>query len=154
MTHYDPFKVIPAVLVAVMKGDEVLLAKRHNTSYMDGWYGLPGGHLEASETVQSGASREVAEEVNIKVEPADLELFQIYQNDQPNTKRQYIGFLFRATKWTGDPAAMEEKVKDVEFFPLDNLPENLIPYHREALQNIYGPSIKTIFTTLYGADKR
>ena len=150
---YDPFKVIPAVLVAAIKDGEVLLARRHKTSYMDGWYGLPGGHLEPGESIQEGAARELLEELNVVARPADMELFHVYQNNQPNTNRQYIGFIFRVQKWSGTPMSMEEKVKDVQLFKLSNLPERLIPYHREALDNIGGPAISTTFTTLYGSDR-
>lgn len=148
---YDPYKVIPAVLVAVLKGNKVLLARRNNTSYMDGWYGFPGGHLEDEETLQEGAVRELKEEVGLIAKPEDLELFHVYQN-RNTPGRQYLGFMFRTRKWSGSPEDKELKVQGAEFFDLDKLPENLIPYHRETLKEIDGPAIKTTFIQLGSFD--
>lgn len=145
---YDPYKIIPAVLVAIIKEDKkVLLARRNNTSYMDGWYGLPGGHLEENETLQEGAVREVKEEVGLLIDPGELELFQIYQN-QNTPGRQYIGFIFRAKKWAGRPEAGEDKVEGVEFFDMKKLPDKIIPYHKKAIENIKAPAMDIIFTPL------
>lgn len=135
---YNPYKIIPAVLVAVIKGNEVLLARRVNTTYMDGWYALPGGHLEDNETLPEGAARELKEETGLSVKPADLELFHVYQN-KGTPGRQYIGFMFRARKWKGKPGLQEDKADDINFFNINNLPEKLIPYHRTTLLNLEKP---------------
>lgn len=148
---YNPYKIIPAVLVAVLKDNQVLLAKRNSTAYMDGWYGLPGGHLEDDETLQEGTIRELREEVGLITKPEDLELFHIYQN-RNTPGRQYIGFMFRTRKWSGKPEDKEYKVQGAEFFRLDKLPEKLIPYHRETLKEVNGPAIKTTFIQLGSFD--
>jgi 8-oxo-dGTP diphosphatase len=147
---YDPYKIVPAVLVVIVQGDDVLLARRVGTTYMDGWFGLPGGHLEVDETLQEGAAREVFE-VGLTVRPEDLELFHIYQN--MNTPGwQYIGFMFRATRWSGEPKPGEDKVADIGFYNLDNLPDKLIPYHHETLKHLHDSAIKITFTALGSFD--
>lgn len=144
---YDPYKIIPAVLIAAIKDDRVLLARRRETSYMDGWYGLPGGHLEANETLQEGAVRELREETDLVAKPEDLELFHVYQNiNTPG--RQYIGFMFRLAKWQGRHKDNESKVEGAKFFDLSSLPDKLIPYHKEALNKIDGPAIEITFVPL------
>ncbi len=149
---YDPYKIIPAILVAAYKDDEVLLTRRKNTSYMDGWYSLPGGHLEEHETLQEGAAREMEEETGIKINPENLELFRIYQNKN-TPDRQYIGFIFRINKWSGDAGVVEEKSDDVKFFSLGKLPEKIIPYHREAINYLKSsPKIDITFTPLGSFD--
>lgn len=40
-----------AIHVFLVRDDEVLLLKRFNTGYKDGFWGVPAGHLEADETV-------------------------------------------------------------------------------------------------------
>lgn len=51
---------------AVMDGDKVLLVKaRTHNGYEDHW-SLPGGVVEAHETIEQGAAREVAEETGIE----------------------------------------------------------------------------------------
>jgi ADP-ribose pyrophosphatase YjhB (NUDIX family) len=147
---YNPYKIVPAVLVAVINNNKVILGRRVGTGYMDGWYGLPGGHLEDNESLQDGAVREAREEAGVKINPADLELFHIYQNLQKDTGRQYIGFIFRARKWEGSPKAADEWTEAVDFFDLDELPGKMIDYQKAALLHINGPSIKTTYTQLDG----
>lgn len=53
------------------KGSELLIIKRANDPHIDEW-ALPGGFLEVGETWQEGASRELFEEVGIKIEPEKL----------------------------------------------------------------------------------
>jgi ADP-ribose pyrophosphatase YjhB (NUDIX family) len=112
---------------------------------------LPGGHLEDNETLQEGAARELNEEVGIEVKPDDLELFHVYQN-RNTPGRQYIGFIFRAKKWSGTHQDREEKVRGAEFFNLDDLPSKLISYHRETLRYIDDPAIQTTFIQLESFD--
>ncbi len=148
---YRPYKIIPAVLVALLKDGQVLLARRAGTGYMDGWYGLPGGHLEEDETLQEGAAREVLEEVGIKLNPKKLELFHIYQN--MNTPgRQYAGFIFRTDMWIGEYNSKEDKVEDVELFDLDRLPDRTIPYHKQALSDIKRQPINITYTPIGSFD--
>jgi 8-oxo-dGTP pyrophosphatase MutT (NUDIX family) len=144
---YNPYKVIPAVLVVLVRNGEVMLAKRVGTSYMDGWYGIIGGHLEEDETLQEGAAREVLEEIGVKVDPSRLELFHIYQN-QNTPGSQYLGFVFRASDWLGQAESKEDKVEGLEIFSLHDLPKKLIPYHRDVLEHINDAAISITFTPL------
>ena len=148
---YDPFKVIPAVMVVLTQAEKILLVKRTDTGYMDGMYALPGGHLEKDEPLVEGAARECLEEIGISVDPKELQLIHIYQNVQKDTNRQYIGFLFRCRKWQGEPSIKDPKVADVKFFDLDTLPDNLIPYHRQAFKHINDPPITITYTELNGS---
>ena len=42
---------------------KILTVKRKNTGYLDGWYGLPAGHIEGIETIKEAMQREIQEEV-------------------------------------------------------------------------------------------
>lgn len=149
---YDPYKVIPAVLLAVYRNNKILLTRRRNTSYMDGWYSLPGGHMEENETLQECGERELKEETGLRVLQEDLELYLIYQN-QNTPGRQYLGFIFRTDKWQGGHGIHEDKSDDVDFFALNDLPEKLIPYHLEAIKRVKNQNhIEIIYTPLGSFD--
>jgi 8-oxo-dGTP diphosphatase len=126
MTDRISFK--SAVFTFLKEGNKVLLLRRTNTGWMDGFYEPPAGHLEHGETLQKGALREIEEETGVKVKSQDLKLTHIYQTyvikDGP-----YIGFMFVVNKWEGNPQIMEpEKCDDMQFFDLDSLPDKITPY--------------------------
>ncbi|TPK60281.1 MULTISPECIES: NUDIX domain-containing protein [unclassified Mesorhizobium] len=60
-------KVIPAVSVAVVRGDAVLLVKRARQP-SQGFYAFPGGKVEAGETLEQAARRELLEETQLQAE--------------------------------------------------------------------------------------
>jgi 8-oxo-dGTP diphosphatase len=129
-------KLLPAVFTLLIKGNKVLLLRRFNTGWLDGYYDPPAGHLEPNETLQEGAARELMEEAGVEVDPKDLKLVHIYQNYN-SLKVPYIGFVFVAKKWHGEPKIQEyEKCDDMQFFGLDNLPGKTTPYAKEALKGI------------------
>ena len=48
-----------------------------------------------------------------------------------------VDFFITAKKWKGEPKNMEpHKCDDLRWFELDNLPENIIPYIKQAIGNI------------------
>jgi NAD+ diphosphatase len=57
--------ICPAIIVAVTKGEEILLA--HNKGFKNNMYSLIAGFVEAGEDLKSTVKREVFEEVGIKV---------------------------------------------------------------------------------------
>jgi 8-oxo-dGTP diphosphatase len=134
MSNNGRLKVIPSVFAAIIKDGKVLLLRRQNTGWLDGYYDLPAGHLEDKEKLKDGAARELEEEAGIKVVAKDLKLFHIHQNHHKPDAPHY-GFMFLVRKWNGQPKLMEpEKSDDIRFFGLDNLPEKITPYVKEALE--------------------
>ena len=59
-------RISPAVIVAVRKGDRILLA--HNRNFPEGRYSLLAGFMEMGETIEETAAREVKEEAGIEIE--------------------------------------------------------------------------------------
>jgi 8-oxo-dGTP pyrophosphatase MutT (NUDIX family) len=76
--HPDGYASIVDVCVLLQRADGwVLLAERANTGFSDGQLGVPGGRLEAGESVAAGAARELAEETGVVVDPVELELLHV-----------------------------------------------------------------------------
>lgn len=62
------YKSLVAVFAIILKDDNVLLQKRINTGYKDGWYDLgTSGHLEENESLEAAMQRELLEELGISV---------------------------------------------------------------------------------------
>lgn len=126
------FKLILSVYLILVKDGKVLLLRRANTGYEDGKYGLPSGHADGGESGRSAIVREAEEEAGVNIEPADLSFAHCMHRIQ-NDER--VDFFYTAEKWQGGPRNMEpEKCDDLSWFPLDSLPDNIIPYIRQALE--------------------
>lgn len=116
-----------------MRNEKIVLLRRFNTGYMDGYYGLPAGHLDEHESMSNAVSREVAEEIGIKTNPKDYQLVQVMHRKE-NDER--IDLFFVNNKITKEPINNEiDKCDDVGWFPLDDLPKNTVPYIRRAIEN-------------------
>jgi 8-oxo-dGTP diphosphatase len=67
MIRFDPPQPILGVSIAVFREGRVLLATRTKPP-SDGTFSLPGGHVEAGESLEEAALRELEEEVGVKAE--------------------------------------------------------------------------------------
>jgi 8-oxo-dGTP diphosphatase len=125
------FAVIASVYLLLSRGGEILLMRRTNTGYEDGKYGLIAGHLDAGEPLTHAAVREAFEEADIRIDPNDLVLKTTMHRQQDDR----IDFFFEIKKWQGTPRNAEpRKCDDLRWFRLDQLPENTIPYIRQAIE--------------------
>lgn len=99
--------VIPAVSVAAIRDDKVLLVKR-GRSPSRGYYAFPGGRVEAGETDEEAARRELLEETGVSV--GELRLLRIV-HIPPSTAEGAPGYtlkVFAATMTEGEPVAGDD----------------------------------------------
>jgi 8-oxo-dGTP diphosphatase len=149
MASPERFKIHIAAYLALQKDGEVLLSRRFNTGYRDGEYSLVARHLDGGETAKQSIIREAREEAGITLNPQDLTVAHIMHRYRPD--REYIDIFLTAEKWTGSPQNMEpDKCDDLRWFNLKNLPNNLLPEVRQALDAI----IKGEFYGEFGWDDK
>ncbi|MEN9558178.1 MAG: hypothetical protein RL141_547 [Candidatus Parcubacteria bacterium] len=98
----DRHKLTPAVFIFLEREGRVLFFRRLHGWY-EGLFDVPAGHLEAGETFQDAACRELREETGISVFSTDLELVHLLEYPD----RGYLYVFFRVTRWVGDPRIME-----------------------------------------------
>lgn len=111
---------------------EVLTIKRKNTGFMDGYFGLPAGHIEGKELPIVAMQREILEEVGLHVEFENLQLIHIAYRIQED--RMAIDFYFRVAHFHGTPRNAEpEKSEGISWIDWKN--EKKMQF-RETLSNI------------------
>ncbi len=81
------------VLVIVRRDGMILLTERAGGVYMAGSWAVPGGKVEAGETVEQAAVRELVEEVGIQVRPADVRFVGVTHHCPPHGDAR-VGFAF------------------------------------------------------------
>jgi len=130
----ERFKLIPTSHLVLINDDKILLLRRFNTGYEDGNYSVVAGHLDGDETFIQAMVREAKEEAGIGIKPEDLEVVHVMHR-KSNDER--IDFFIQAKSWVGVPKIMEpDKCDDLSWFGLDNLPDNVIPYVKQAIEHI------------------
>ena len=130
----ERFHLKSAVHLFLMRGDEVLLLRRHNTGYEDGNYSVIAGHLDGGEEVKRAMLREAREEAGIEIDADDLEVVHVMHR-RSNDER--VDFFLKATRWRGEPVNLEpHKCDELRWRPVDDLPANTISYVRRAIENV------------------
>ena len=130
----DRFSLIPEAHVFLMKNEvEVLLLKRFNTGYEDGNYSVIAGHVDGNEEVKEAAIREAKEEAGIEIQPSDIEVVGVMHRKAEDER---VSFFLAASKWSGDTVNAEpDKCDDLSWHSVHDLPANMVPYVRRALEN-------------------
>jgi 8-oxo-dGTP pyrophosphatase MutT (NUDIX family) len=113
--------------------NQVLLLRRFNTGYADGQYSVPAGHLDGGETVIAAAAREGLEETGLQIDAGDVAFSSVVHRMNGDER---VDFFVHIQRWAGEPANTEpDKCDDLRWASVDDLPENVIPYVKQAIQN-------------------
>ena len=90
-----------------------------NHTYVRGWH-LPGGGVEAGETIATALARELAEEGNIELTTPPL-LHGVFFNHRVSQRDHVACFIVQAFRQSAPPAPNHE-IAASGFFALDELP--------------------------------
>lgn len=135
----DRFKIKFAVYLIARRGDEVLLSRRFNTGYMDGKYSLVSGHVDGGEPADEALIREVQEEAGVRLEKDALKLVYTLHRLKLNKDDEYLDLFFECRDWQGEFSIQEpEKCDALDWFDVNNLSENTLPYVRHVLETYSG----------------
>ena len=135
MTHKEHFRIYVAAYLLLIKDGKVLLLRRINTGYQDGKYSLVAGHLDGEETAKQSIIREAKEEAGITLSSENLKVVHVMH--RLTADREYIDIYLEAEKWDGEIKNMEpEKCGDLSWFPVKNLPQNIVPEVKFVVENL------------------
>ena len=126
------FQLIVDVHLLLLSEGEVLLGRRANTGYGDGAYEPPSGRLAERETLVEAAVRVAGAQVGIVLDPARVSLAHV-MHDVSGAGR--MAFFLTADGWEGAAGAATNSYSDFGWYPLAELPANMIDRARVAVRN-------------------
>ena len=127
--------LVAVYLIAINDRREILLLRRANTGYRDGYYDMPAGHLEKGETLRQSAIRELKEETGLSALEDDLEFVELLHRVSTD-ERVYLDVFFQVKQWIGVADIMEpSKCDDLKWFSLEELPQNIVPHQLQVMQD-------------------
>ncbi|MFC1400654.1 NUDIX domain-containing protein [Streptacidiphilus sp. N1-5] len=127
-----PAHVRVGVQAVLLRDGQVLLGLRRNTFGAGSW-GLPGGHLEAGETLTEAAHRELAEEAGLIAH--DSRVCCVTDPDPAANHHMQVGV--KVLSYSGFVKVREpERCAQWRFWPLDGLPEPLFVGSVEVLRSV------------------
>lgn len=134
---YDISRPYTAAFVLFRKNGKVAFVLRQNTGWMDGYWGLISGKVEKDESFTDCAIHEAKEEAGITLAPDNLEYIHTQHRYNKDEDTTWVDVFFEAKKWSGELVNTEPHVhKELAWFALDKLPENIIPQVEHALKAI------------------
>ncbi len=114
------------VQVIIADAKKVLLMQRKDTGYLDGSYGLPGGHVQSKESTTEAAIRETQEEIGLTIHTLEF----IFTTQEGEWEHHF----FHAKDWDGIPTNKEEhKCSDIRWCSLQSIPQNITPHVQTAI---------------------
>jgi len=139
MTKKETFRIYCATGLFLIIDGKLLLMKRQNTGFGDGWWAIPGGSIDGGEPMKEALIREAKEELGITLDPADVTYASsVHIAPHFRTPREVLLFCFHASRYSGTLTNMEpDKCEEIRFFDLDNLPENRLEGGALALDNFF-----------------
>jgi len=122
------------VHLMMISNARILLLRRSNTGFADGQWQVPGGGLELGESLTAAITREAKEEVGTLIAEHDLTFAHACQHRDPDGLDR-LGMFFATSVWNGIPCNAEpHKASAIDWFPLNQLPRDMVGYGRQAIE--------------------
>lgn len=126
-------KIPVTVHLLFFRENQILLLRRFNTGFEDGNYSIPAGHLDGNETVRMAAQREALEEIGVNIDKEDIVFANVMHRKSDDER---VDFFVHIRAWDEELFNAEpDKCDELRWCDMDALPENTIPYVKQAIQN-------------------
>ncbi|OLT16930.1 hypothetical protein BJF79_48660 [Actinomadura sp. CNU-125] len=131
--------VAPHILLQRQDG-QVLMLRRYNTGYADGWLCPPAGRIEPGEDVLAAAIREATEETGVRLRREDAQFSHVMHRTSatlPGQCHAVSDYWFCFRRWEGEPHAAEpDKASEAVWINPERPPDDVIPHCALALTAI------------------
>lgn len=115
---------VPAVSAAVIKGDRILMVRRRNPPSA-GMLALPGGKVEAGESLQQAAARELLEETGVLAAPRRiLTAIDLFDHDDAGLLRMHFVIVVVQLEWQGGVEAAADDATELRWMDLEALEQD------------------------------
>jgi ADP-ribose pyrophosphatase YjhB (NUDIX family) len=116
-----PQRPFLAVSAAIVRDDRLLVVRRSQPP-AQGVYTLPGGVVEAGETLTQAIAREVLEETGLTIEPVALAGYReaIVRDGDDRVERHFVILCF-AARWQGGEPVLNEELSEAHWLRPDEL---------------------------------
>lgn len=133
----DRYKLPIGVFLVAFRKNKVLLLRRSNTGYRDGYYSVPAGHIDGNESATQAILRETLEEIGAKLKPKQVKMVHTQHIGLKENNKEYLMLYFITHHELGEIQIKEkDKCDDLKWFPINKLPPKMIPYVRDAIKKI------------------
>lgn len=142
--------VVGAMVAVFNEKGEVLLQQRAD---VDKW-GFPGGVMEYGESLEETALRELFEETGLKAK--DLKFIDILSGEKechqyPNGDEIYgVTAVYTTSAASGELSINDGESRNIKFFPLNNLPSNMVEKSEYIIRKFFASSQQGIERKLTG----
>ena len=110
------------VAALIFEGDRILMARRGQQPLMGLW-SLPGGLVEAGESLENALRREIREETGLEIRPLGvLEIFERIMRDADGAPEYHYVLLDYICRVTGGALCAGDDVSSVEWVRRGDLP--------------------------------
>ena len=132
-----PHTLVVGVHLVLIEDGRVLLGRRAGTSFAEGHWHVPAGHLEEGESVLRGTAREAEEELGLRIREDDLALVHTVHQLDADGGAGRMQMFFAPRAYAGDITNREpDKCSALAWFPVRELPEPMVAYTALALGRI------------------
>jgi ADP-ribose pyrophosphatase YjhB (NUDIX family) len=137
--HSRHFQLIVDIHLLLVANGDLLLGRRANTGYGDGAYEPPSGRLAERETLVEAAVRVAAAQVGLALDPGRVSLAHVLHDVSGAGRMAFFLTEDRLTAggWSGPgpTPAPGSSYSDLGWYPLTELPANMIDRARVAVRN-------------------
>ena len=134
----SPYPLNLCANLILRQDNQVLLGLRRNTTG-SGFYSIISGKVNDGESVPAAAVREAKEEVGVVLQEKDLIFHTLVHTKECDG--MHLSPFFITDLWEGEIVNNEpHKCAELRFFPLDDLPKNILYYTACALEYLQKPT--------------
>jgi 8-oxo-dGTP diphosphatase len=114
--------------------NKILLVKR-GTVVFKGFWALPGGRVDAGETVEEAVVREVEEETGLQVKTV-RKMGEYHETGvQDGIEYDYHPACFLVKPVGGEIARQEKEIEEIKLFDLEEIPKKLAFEHSSMIKD-------------------